>query len=67
MKIFKHSLLLFRINTNKDTVKCVFIFFISWLNWKIEINTIDISKLPMSKVIELFQNIENDYNLKYRI
>jgi len=67
MKIFKHSLLLFRINTNKDTVKCVFVFFVSWLNWKIERNTIDISKLPMIKVIELFKNLSNDYDRKYRV
>ena len=61
-----NSKLFYRINTNKDTVKCVFVFFVSFTNWKIEINTFDLNEIPMNKIIELHDKIAQDWTDKYK-
>ena len=61
----KNSFLLYRINTNKDTVKCFFVYFVSWFNWKIEVNTFDLKQLQMKHVIEFHEQLANDFNRKY--
>ena len=60
-------MLLHRINTKKDTVKCIFVFFVSWSNWKIEVNTFDLNEIPMAKVIEFHEKLKNEWNRKYRV
>lgn len=67
MKILRNSLLLFRINTNKDTVKCVFLFWIGWFQFKKETITFDLNKLSMLQIIEFHKQLSNEWNRKYRV
>jgi hypothetical protein len=63
-----NSKLLYRINLNNDKVYCIFIYFVSWFNFKIELHTFELSKdLTMSMVKKVFDKIENEYDRKYRI
>jgi len=67
MKKIKNSLLLFRLNTDNDTVKCVFIFFANWYSIKVECNVFDLHKIPMAGVISFHKQLLNDWNKLYRI
>lgn len=67
MKKLNNSLLLFRINTNNDTVKCFFIYFVNWFTYKIEVNTFDLKQLQMKHVIEFHEQLSNEWDSIYRI
>lgn len=65
--ILKHSLLFLRINTDTDSVKCFFMFFISWNCFLIEKQIFDLKTLNMSQVKEFYKIAANDYTRKYRV
>ena len=67
MKKLNNSLLLFRINTNNDTVKCFFVYFVGWFTYKIEVNTFDLKQLQMRHVIEFHEQLSNEWDSIYRI
>lgn len=67
MKIFNKSLLLFRINPNKDTVKCFFLFRINLFTYKIERLDFDLKKTPLSVVLQFHKNLADEWNRMYRI
>ena len=69
MKILrlKNSLLFIRIHPEDDTVKCFFIFFISWNCFKENTHVFQLSELPMSGIKEFYKQLANDYSAKYRI
>lgn len=69
MKIIrlKHSLLFLRINPDNDTVKCFFLFFISWNCFVGETITHSLNTLSLSQVKDFYKTLANDYNRKYRI
>jgi hypothetical protein len=62
------SKLFFRINLNNDKVYCLFIYFVSWFNFKIEFHTFQLTNvLTMSVVKKIFEKIENEYDRKYHV
>lgn len=63
----KHSLLFLRIDTNTDTVKCFFLFFISWNCFKGDSQVFSFDKLTMKQIKEFYINLANDWNRSYRI
>jgi len=67
MKKFKHSLLLFRINPNKDTVKCLFLFRIGLFNYKRLLTTFNLKEVSLKIVIEFHKNLANEWSGMYRI
>jgi hypothetical protein len=67
MRILKHSLLLFRINPNKDTVKCFFLFRINLFTYKIERLDFDLKKTPLSVVLQFHENLANEWTGMYRV
>jgi hypothetical protein len=67
MKRFKHSLLLFRINTDKDTVKCLFLFRISLFNYKKLVTTFNLKEVSLRIVIEFHKNLGDEWSGMYRI
>lgn len=69
MKILKlkNSTLFLRIDTDKDSVKCVFMFFVSWCNFKFEEQTFDLNVLNVAQVKEFYKIAADEYSAKYRI
>ena len=67
MKILNSSLLLFKINPNKDTVKCWHIFWISGLTFKMEKQTFNLNEIPFRIVVEFYNGLSNDYQKKYKL
>lgn len=69
MKILKlkNSLLFVRIHPKDDTVKCLFIYFISWNCFKINTHVFQLSALPMSGIKEFYKQLADDWTCKYRI
>jgi hypothetical protein len=67
MKILKHSLLLFRINPDSDKVKVLFIYVVGWFNLKFDVSAFDLKEIPMSKVVDCYKTLEEQYDRKYRI
>ena len=67
MKIVKinNSLLLLRIN--KDSVKANFFYPISLFNWIISSNTIDLKGMTVKLVIQLYKDLQKEYDKKYRV
>jgi len=67
MKKFKNSLLLYKINPNKDTIKCVFIFYIGFFTFKTESITFDLKNVSLKIVFEFHKNLSDEWNRKYRV
>jgi len=65
--ILKNSILLIRLNLNKDIAKSYFIFFASWFNVKIEKLSFDLEALNLNGIIKLHKNLSIEYSSKYRI
>lgn len=65
--ILKNSILFLRIKPEMDSVKCLFIFFISWNCFISEKITHDLSKINMFQVKEFYKQLADDWNRKYRI
>lgn len=65
--ILKHSILFLRIDTDSDSVKCFFMFFISWNCFKIEEQVFDLNVLNMSQIKEFYKMAADEYSGKYRI
>lgn len=63
----KHSLLFLRIDTDTDTVKCFFLFFISWNCFKGDAQIFNFDKLTIKQVKEFYINLADDWTRKYRI
>lgn len=67
MKIFKHSLLLFRINPNNDTVQCYFLFRINLFTYKKLSTTFNLKDIPLKIVMEFHKNLSNEWTGMYRV
>lgn len=69
MKIIrlKHSILFLNINTKIDTVKCLFVFFVSWNCFKIDKRIFELSTLTASQIKLFYKDLANDYNRIYRV
>lgn len=69
MKIIKlrNSLLFIRIHPEQDKVRCLFLFFVSWNCFLIEVIDHDLGKLSMRHVKEFYKQLADDYTAKYRI
>ena len=67
MKRFKYSLLLFRINPNKDTVKCLFLFRINLFTYKKLSTTFNLKEIPLKVIIEFHENLSNEWTGMYRV
>ena len=67
MKIYKNSILLFRINPNKDIVKCYFLFRISLITYKTLSIEFDLKEYSLKQVMEFFKKLSNEWNTKYRV
>jgi hypothetical protein len=69
MKILKlkNSLLFLRIDPETDTVKCFFLFFISWNCFVSDSTTINLENITMDKVKKLYKVIADEWTIKYRI
>lgn len=67
MKIIniKGSFLLLRIN--KDSVKCYYFYPLGFLNWMYAKNIFDLEKLTVKLIIQVYQDIQKDYDRKYRV
>lgn len=69
MKIIrlKHSILFLNINTKIDTVKCLFVFFVSWNCFKIDKRIFELKTLTASQIKLFYKDLANDYNRIYRV
>jgi len=67
MRKFSHSLLLYRINPNKDIVSCYFIFNIGWFTFKTLKTSFDLKEVPLKIVIEFYKNLSDEWSSLYRI
>jgi hypothetical protein len=67
MKKFENALLLFKINTNNDIVKCWYVFWIGWFTFKVVKNTFDLKEVSLKIVVEFYKDLTNDYQKKYRL
>ena len=65
--ILKHSILFLRIDTDTDSVKCFFMFFISWNCFKIEEQIFDLNILNMSQIKEFYKIAADEYTCRYRV
>lgn len=67
MKILRinKSLLLLRIN--KNSVKCNFFYPISLFRWIVSNNTIDLTDITVKIAIQVYKDLEKEYDKKYRI
>ena len=63
----KNSILLLRINPDNDSVKCYFIFFISWNCFKSENTSFDFAVINMGQIKAFYKNLANDWTGKYRV
>ena len=67
MRIFKRSILFYDIDGKNDKVKCIYIYFINWFNFKIEINIFDLKILNMKHIIEFHEQLQDEWDSIYRI
>lgn len=58
-------MLLFRINKNK--AYCLYVWFGYWHYWKVLFLRFDLDTIPMKGVKLFFENLNNEWNRKYRI
>ena len=67
MKIvnIKGSLLLLRINEN--SVKCYYLYPISWFNWIFTKNEFELKNLTVRLTVQVYQDIQKDNDRKYRV
>jgi hypothetical protein len=67
MKIvnIKGSLLLLRIN--KNSVKCYYLYPISWVNWIFTKNEFELKNLTVKLIVQVYQDIQKDNDQRYRI
>ena len=67
MKIvnIKGSLLLLRIN--KNSVKCYYLYRISFFNWIFTKNEFELKDLTVKLIVQVYEDIQKDNDRKYRI
>lgn len=63
--IINKSLLLLRIN--KNNVKCNFFYPISLFNWIVSNSVIDLKEVTVKIAIQVYKDLEKEYDRKYRV
>ena len=63
----KHSILLLRVRPESDSVKCYFVFAISWNCFKTMDQSFDFDLMTMAQIKEFYKTLANDWARKYRI
>ena len=64
---FKNSLLLLRIKPESNTVKCYFVFAISWNCFKSQDLTFSFDKITMTGIKQFYKTLADDWTGIYRI
>jgi hypothetical protein len=67
MKIIKINKSFLILNIKKDSVKCFFFYPISLFSWLSSKNELSLSELTIKLVVEVYKDLEKDYDRKYRI
>lgn len=69
MKIIflKKSILFIRINPEDDCCKCLFLFFISWNAYKLDVLDFNFDSFTMQQIKQFYVNLSNDWYRKYRL
>ena len=69
MKImtFKNSILLLRVSPKTNTVKCYFIFAISWNCFKAQDLTFSFKDITMTGIKQFYKTLANDWRKTYRL
>ena len=67
MKIIKINKSFLILSIKKDSVKCYFFYPISLFSWLSSINELSLRDLTIKLVVEVYKDLEKDYDRKYRI
>ena len=67
MKIIKINKSFLILIIKKDSVKCFFFYPISLFCWLSSKNELSLSELTIKLVVEVYKDLEKDYDRKYRV
>lgn len=67
MKIIRINFSLLILRINKDSVKANFFYPISLFSWITSSNKIDITNLSVKLIVQMYKDLKQDYDRKYRI
>ena len=63
----KNSILLLRVRPESNTVRCYFVFAISWNCYKSMDQVFNFDKMTMRQIKEFYKTLANDWARIYRI
>jgi len=67
MKILRINNSILFLKVRKDFVKCYFFYPISIFNWIYTSNTIELTDVTVKLVVEVYKDLQKDYDRKYNI
>jgi len=67
MKIIKINKSFLILSIKKDSVKCFFFYPIYLFSWLSSKNELSLSELTIKLVVEVYKDLEKDYDRKYRV
>jgi hypothetical protein len=67
MKIIRINKSFLILSIKKDSVKCYFFYPISLFIWLSSKNELSLRELTIKLVVEVYKDLEKDYDRKYRI
>ncbi len=67
MKILKLSNSLLFLRIEKESVKCFFIYFISWNSWVTSKSKIGLKDITVKIAVQVYKDLVDEWNRKYRV